>query len=84
MYRRTVRSPGVKGLFNIRKALWLLIPSEWVVSIICGKDGMSCPVLTSDPSRAALVFSWVVSLLWRGLVLGDLHLALSAAWLCSG
>lgn len=67
MYLRTVCPLGVKSLLNVLKSLYLLTPSDWVVSITCGRDGIRCPVLPSDPARAALVFSWVVSMLQRGL-----------------
>lgn len=78
MYYRTVCPLRVKSLFSVLKALYLLILAEWVVSITCGRDGRRCPILASDPARAAL------SAVEGTLVLGDAHLALDMAPLCSG
>lgn len=61
MYYRTVCSLSVKSQLSMSLRYSLLIPTEWVVSITCGRDGMRCPILTSDCARAVLVFSWVMS-----------------------
>lgn len=61
MFYRTVCSLSVKSQFSKSLRHSLLIPTEWVVSITCGRDGMRCPILTSDCARAVLVFSWVMS-----------------------